>query len=182
MATQIEVADHLDISDRQVRNLLKKGVIPHRTGPGGLDLDACRVSYIRYMRGQVMGTTNSQEEVEPPEEVNTEESPESIERAKEKEDYLLTRERRIAQQHKNDVNAHKVVPVDFAIYALAEVSAEMSTIFDTLTMVVHRKHPDLESRHLDTISREVAKVRNQAAGLGTSLPRILADYYKQIEG
>lgn len=50
MATQAEVADHIDLTDKQVRNLMKSGVIPGTKGRGGYDIDACRLSYIRYLR------------------------------------------------------------------------------------------------------------------------------------
>lgn len=55
MATQKEVADHLDLSTRSVTELLRDGTIPSAKGPGGLDLDACRVAYIRNLRGKAAG-------------------------------------------------------------------------------------------------------------------------------
>ena len=55
MATQREVADNIDLSDRQVRTLLKQGILPAGKGTGGLDLDSCRVAYIRYLRGLATG-------------------------------------------------------------------------------------------------------------------------------
>lgn len=51
MATQKELAAHLDITDRQVRNLAKDGVLPGSKGKGGYDLDTCRLAYIAYLRG-----------------------------------------------------------------------------------------------------------------------------------
>lgn len=55
MATQAEVGIHIDLSDRQVRNLVKEGVLPAGQGPGGLNLEACRLAYIRHLRGKVTG-------------------------------------------------------------------------------------------------------------------------------
>jgi len=55
MATQQEVADHIDLSSRQVRTLVKSGILPAGAGTGGLSLDDCRVAYIRYMRGKATG-------------------------------------------------------------------------------------------------------------------------------
>lgn len=57
MAKQIDVANHLDLSDRQVRNLIKSGALPGSKGPGGYDIDACRVAYIRHLRGLATGQT-----------------------------------------------------------------------------------------------------------------------------
>ena len=50
MATQTEIGDHLDLSARQVRNLVKNGILPPGKGTGGLNLDDCRRAYIGYLR------------------------------------------------------------------------------------------------------------------------------------
>ena len=49
MATQIELAKHLDLSDRSVRELRDKAIFPNASR-SSLDLDDCRVSYIRHLR------------------------------------------------------------------------------------------------------------------------------------
>lgn len=54
MATQAEVGAHLDLSDRSIRELLEKGVLPNARR-GALDLDACRVAYIRHLRETAAG-------------------------------------------------------------------------------------------------------------------------------
>jgi hypothetical protein len=43
MATDAEVGAHLDITDRSIRELKKRGVLP-AAGRGKMDLDACRVA------------------------------------------------------------------------------------------------------------------------------------------
>ncbi|MFT8243954.1 hypothetical protein [Roseomonas sp. BN140053] len=54
MATDAEVAAHLDLSDRTVRELRKRGVFP-ALRRGAADLDACRLAYIRHLREQAAG-------------------------------------------------------------------------------------------------------------------------------
>lgn len=54
MATQAEVGKHLDLSDRTIRELLDKGVLPNARR-GALDLDSCRVAYIRHLREVAAG-------------------------------------------------------------------------------------------------------------------------------
>ncbi|NUB25732.1 hypothetical protein [Azospirillum brasilense] len=54
MATQTEVGKHLDLSDRSVRELLERGVLPN-AARGALDLDWCRTSYIRHLREMAAG-------------------------------------------------------------------------------------------------------------------------------
>ncbi|QCN95865.1 hypothetical protein D3093_11680 [Azospirillum argentinense] len=54
MATQTEVGKHLDLSDRSVRELLDRGILPNARR-GALDLDQCRVAYIRHLRETAAG-------------------------------------------------------------------------------------------------------------------------------
>ncbi len=54
MATQAEVGAHLDLSDRSIRELLDKGVLPNARR-GALNLDQCRVAYIRHLRETAAG-------------------------------------------------------------------------------------------------------------------------------
>lgn len=55
MATLKEVGDHLDLSMTSIKEMLREGIIPSSKGPGGLDLEACRVAYIRNLRGKAAG-------------------------------------------------------------------------------------------------------------------------------
>lgn len=59
MATQAELGKHLDLSDRSVRELLAKGVLP-TARRGDHDLDACRTAYIRHLRAAAAGRTLGQ--------------------------------------------------------------------------------------------------------------------------
>lgn len=54
MATEAEVAAHLDLSDRRVRELKKEGLFAS-VQRGGYDLDACRSAYIRQLRERAAG-------------------------------------------------------------------------------------------------------------------------------
>lgn len=54
MATEAQVAEHLDISDRTVRELKGKGVFP-AAKRGGMDLDVCRIAYVRHLRERAAG-------------------------------------------------------------------------------------------------------------------------------
>jgi len=55
MSSQIEVAAHLDLSTRRVSGLTKEGILPGSKGPGGYSIDACRLAYIRHLRGLATG-------------------------------------------------------------------------------------------------------------------------------
>ncbi|CDG55224.1 MULTISPECIES: terminase small subunit [Halomonadaceae] len=88
---------------------------------------------------------------------------------------------RIGLQQKNELAARKVVPSEFAIFTLFKIAAEIAAILDTLPLTMKRKHPDLETRHLDTLMRELARARNQASGLDSLLPELLDDYFDIID-
>ena len=50
MATQREVAEHLDLSVKRISELIKDGVLPSKRGRSPLNIDVCRHSYISYLR------------------------------------------------------------------------------------------------------------------------------------
>jgi phage terminase Nu1 subunit (DNA packaging protein) len=50
MATQREVADHLDLSVKRVSELIRDGILPSKQGRSPLNIDVCRVAYISYLR------------------------------------------------------------------------------------------------------------------------------------
>jgi phage terminase Nu1 subunit (DNA packaging protein) len=50
VATQAQIAEHLDLSIRRVQDLVVEGVLNK-----GADMDECRVNYIRYLRGNASG-------------------------------------------------------------------------------------------------------------------------------
>ena len=54
MATQVEVGLHLDLPDRAIRALIDRGILP-AARRGDLDIDACRVAYIRHLRETAAG-------------------------------------------------------------------------------------------------------------------------------
>jgi len=50
MATQREVADHLDLSVKRVSELIRDGILPSKMGRSPLNIDICRIAYISYLR------------------------------------------------------------------------------------------------------------------------------------
>lgn len=80
------------------------------------------------------------------------------------------------QEQKNAEKAKRLVDTGFTTFALSRMAAEIATVLDTLPLTMKRKHPDLETRHLETLMRELAKARNQAAGLDHRLPGYLDEF------
>ncbi|PXX95006.1 DNA-packaging protein [Halomonas sp. LBP4] len=116
-----------------------------------------------------------------PEGVDGEEYDPLLDYKRSQEEYRLTKARREAQEIKNDRDVGRLVPVGFAIYSLSGLASEMATIFDTLPLTMKRKHPDLESRHLDSFTREITRARNLAAELGEKIPEQLEEYLMEME-
>ena len=50
MATQRELAEHLDLSPQSVTDLVRKGVFLINKGRSPVNIDACRVAYINFLR------------------------------------------------------------------------------------------------------------------------------------
>lgn len=170
MATQVEVARHIDLSDRQVRTLVTDGVLPASKGAGGLDLDACRLAYIRYLRG--MGSGQVRPEVNPEFGVVDPQ----LEARLTQERLRLTSAQAEGQELKNEVTKRQSVPTAFATFVLSRLAAEIGSILDTLPLTLKRRHPDLEVRHIETVQRELAKARNRSATLDDRLPGLLNEY------
>jgi phage terminase Nu1 subunit (DNA packaging protein) len=50
MATQRELAEHLDLSTKRISELIRDGILPSKMGRSPLNLDVCRIAYISYLR------------------------------------------------------------------------------------------------------------------------------------
>ena len=55
MATIAECAAHLDMGERNLIELISRGVVERRPGRGQYDLDEVRLAYIRHLRGVAAG-------------------------------------------------------------------------------------------------------------------------------
>jgi len=142
MATQSEIAEHLTLSARQVRTLLSIGVLPSSRAARGLDLGACRAAYIGYLRG--LNSRQVKAEVTPPE---FEDGEHGLEIQLMEQRVRLTTAQAVAQEKKNQVEEQQLVPVEFAIYCLSKIAAQLGSMLDTLPLKLVRKHPDMDPRH-----------------------------------
>jgi phage terminase Nu1 subunit (DNA packaging protein) len=64
MATQAEVASHLDLTQQAVGKMVADGVLPSGVGRGNMDLNECRVAYIRHLRARKAGWSSDAAEEE----------------------------------------------------------------------------------------------------------------------
>lgn len=152
MATQAEVGQHLDVTDRTIRDLLTRGVLPPSKGRGSYDIDACRVAYIRHLRGVASGQHSAE-----PRELDL-----MVERARKESAQADKTEFELAVAKKEYVHISHLESV------LERFASAASAKFDSIVSRLHQKYPDLKSRHLDGIRKEIAEARNYVAGLQPS--------------
>jgi phage terminase Nu1 subunit (DNA packaging protein) len=50
MATQRDLAEHLDLSTKRISELIRDGILPSKMGRSPLNIDVCRIAYISYLR------------------------------------------------------------------------------------------------------------------------------------
>lgn len=152
MATQSEIAEHLDLHDRHVRRLVADGILPASKGKGGLEIDACRLAYIRYLRGVQSG------QVRPAGDETT---------AEESGDYtaLLEQEKYRKAKRENDLEEKLVAPVSLLTDALLQAGAIIIPILESLPLVIKRYWPEVTGDQVQEIKRAVAECRNAIADM-----------------
>lgn len=147
MATQKEVAEHLDLSDRMVRNLIQDGIIPAVKGRGGLDLDACRLAYVRHLRGIASGQVKASEE--------------DLELNRERA--ALAAEQRRKLRRENDLAESLVAPVSLLTSAIEKTAAQIIPILDALPLEAKRMNPRLTGHDVQLMKKAIARCRNAIA-------------------
>ena len=152
-----------DVSERRIQQLAKDGIIP-RAARGKYPLIGTIQGYVKFLQERAANSAFDGNDGD-----------------LQSERRRLTRAQADAQELKNAVAERKVVPVEFAVYTLSGVGAKTASILDTLPLTLKRRHPDLEARHIDSITREVTRARNEAAQLSDHLPELLNDYYRLLE-
>lgn len=152
MATQIEIAEHLDLSERRVRELVKCGAIPASTGTGGYSLADCRLSYIRYLRGLAGGQVRP----EPPPSGGAVLDQEQ-ERAR------LLKEQADAMGMKNAITRKEWAPIQAIEWAAAKAAAQVSAVLEGIPAIIRRRFPSVPVGVIDAIDREIVKCQSIAS-------------------
>jgi phage terminase Nu1 subunit (DNA packaging protein) len=155
MATQKKVAEHIDLSSRRVRELIKDGVLPASKGTGGLDVDACRLAYVRYLRGLSTGQVKEN----------------STDPNNEKKDYpdLLDKERHRKLKRENDIDDKLVAPVLLLTEALEKAASMIVPALESLPLEIKRKFPEVTGGQINIVKKTVATCRNAIADMELNL-------------
>lgn len=145
--TQAEIAAHLDISDRRLRELLVEWSLDHKAEP----LASLRLRYIRKLREEAAGRASSGD----------------LDLVQERA--ALAREQRIAVAMKNATARGEFAPIDALADVLATASAAVSDRLDGLPSAIVRVCPDLPASVRTVIDTAIYKARGEWARLTAEL-------------
>lgn len=141
--TQTEIAEHLDISDRRVRELAVEWGIDSRE----ISLSAWRIRYLRHLREQAAGRAAAGD---------LDLAVERARLAKEQAD-------RIAMQ--NAVTRKELAPAHLIEEVLARAGARAAKLLDTIPGELRRRAASLTADDLSTVAGVIVKARNIAAAV-----------------
>ncbi|MBF0448702.1 MAG: terminase small subunit [Magnetococcales bacterium] len=154
MATQLEVAQHLFLSDRQVRNLISSGVLPKHKGRAGYSLDDARRAYIDFLKSKK----------KEPEKMEDDGSLDlTQERARNLQVDTELKER------KRDQVDRTVAPIHLVEWLISGIGTKISAILGAIPQNVKRRVPRLTSVEVGLIESEIVKCQNLAANMTVDL-------------
>lgn len=153
--TQQDIADHLDLSQAAVSQMLEQLGLDWRA----CDLGQIRVAYIRRLRDQAAGR----------------ESQLSSERA------ALARAQTDRIEMQNAVTRGELAPLALIEEVLTKAASKVAGALDAIPGMVRRRVPTLTADDIDLIAGEVAKARNTAATMSLADLKITEDADVSIE-
>lgn len=139
--TQPEIAAHLDISDRRLRELLAEWSIDHKQS----SLSEIRIRYIRKLREEAAG------------------------RATDGDLDLATQRARLAKEQadriemQNAVTRKDLASTELLQILLANAGVKVGRILDAIPGLLRRRNDKLNSDDITMITHEIAKCRNLCA-------------------
>ncbi|MGY6214972.1 terminase small subunit [Methylolobus aquaticus] len=142
---QRELAEHLDLSERALRDLLSDLGIDHKQ----CTRDEVRVAYIRRLREQAAGRATSGD------------LSLSEERAG------LAREQKLLARIRKRRELGEWAPIENITLVLSRVTSQMASTFDGIPVQLKRRFPGVTAEQMGVIREELAKARNLLVSAGT---------------
>lgn len=158
MATQGEIARHLDLSERQINNLQKLPGFPIPKGKGMYDVDACRIWYIRYLRTAKPGSSEPEMEVD--------ESTKWLEKEKAQLANEYRREQIESLRLKSKVLAKQYAPITVLSDVLERWCSGARTRVDGWLPRLKMVWPDVPHHVITLFRNEIAALMNELADVG----------------
>lgn len=161
MATQEDIARHLDLSDRSIRDLQKMPGAPVKRGRGEYDLDEWRLFYIRVLRSQ-RGAAGAADEPE----AGDDDAEVRELKLREQRLKVEAREESIAAMRaKRVVFERTYAPVDLITHAVESVASALSARLEALIPKIKMACPDLSVEAIGVLQKEVAAASNELASI-----------------
>lgn len=158
MATQTEVARHLDLSERQINNLQKLPGFPKPQGRGGYELDACRMFYIRYLRA-------AKTSADDPEMDGDGTGEQSLDREKQQLANDYRREQIEMLRFKRAVLAKEYAPISVLTDVLAQWCTAARTNVDGWLPQLKMIWPDVPHHVITLFRTKIAELMNELANV-----------------
>ncbi|EBA0744805.1 hypothetical protein FXF82_00920 [Salmonella enterica subsp. enterica serovar Nigeria] len=157
MATQAEVAAHLLLTDRRLRDLSKLPGAPVPQGRGEYDLDAWRQFYIHYLRNNRRDSSSSDE-------------PEADDNSPEKnrEQWLKNEERQeriLMARVKRRILAKRYAPIELISVAVSRVAVELRTRVESWPPRLKKVWPEMPQEASSLLKEELAIALNELADI-----------------
>lgn len=141
--TQDEIAHHIDVSDRRLRELLAEWGISHKTTP----FDEIRVRYIRKLREEAAGRKSSDPEALDPVQENA----------------LLKRSMRESVDLKNAKTRGEQAPIEALVNSISKMAEIAVSVLDQIDGDIAKAVPDLPDPARQVIMKCITDARNKIA-------------------
>jgi phage terminase Nu1 subunit (DNA packaging protein) len=173
--TQSDIAKLLGISDRQVRTLVQKGILPASKPRSGYDPLVCVQAYIRYKTKTKASTTGQEVDGQNDEEFNEDEMFERQERRLKLEE---RQEKLLMMKAKRVLFEKTYAPIEIIVDTLQQVGSTLESRHDSLLPKMKIAYPDMPPEMYEVLEAELAATANECT---TILPD-LSDYINEDPG
>ncbi|MCL1048927.1 terminase small subunit [Shewanella abyssi] len=92
------------------------------------------------------------------------------------ERYRLTKAQADGQELKNEKERKEVVDVDFNIFVLNRIAAQIAPVLDQIHIRMKRKFPDISDKLIEAMKAEVIKSQNTVSKLADTIGDLLDEY------
>lgn len=161
MAKQAEVAAHLTLSERQIRNLANLPGAPKPLGRGDWDLDAWRLFYISYLRARSRDVPEGEE---------PEMGGQTPEKAREA--WLKNEERQeriLIARVKRRILAKRYAPIELISVAVSRTAVELRTRVESWLPRIKKVWPDMPSEATTLLHQELTTLLNELSDIRIDL-------------
>lgn len=145
------------MSDKWVRELIRKGVLPAGHGKGGMNIDKCREAYIVYLQGINSGQVKPDAEAEPDEIRDSKIKRKTLETKLRKENYQLS------------VLEKLYAPLEIITTTLQRVSQSWTIRLESFSAQIKQAWPDMPPEAKDVIDAVIAEGANELADMRPDL-------------